>query len=84
MPPLLLRPRCTRLSSPSHPYSGQLFSARVNQYSQTFIPFTGKLWNSLPASVFLSSYDLSSFKTRTFQDICPLVLDNSYELQGNW
>ncbi|MPC73870.1 hypothetical protein E2C01_068211 [Portunus trituberculatus] len=25
-------------------------NARVNQYSQSLIPFTGKLWNSLPAS----------------------------------
>ena len=29
---------------PSHPYSVQLCNARVNQYSQSFIPFSGKLW----------------------------------------
>ncbi|MPC52022.1 hypothetical protein E2C01_045881 [Portunus trituberculatus] len=34
----------------------------VNQYSQSFIPFSCKLWNSLPAYVFPSSYDLLSFK----------------------
>ena len=64
MPPLLPRPRCTRLSSFSHPYSVHLSNARVNQYSKSFIPFTGKLWNSLPASVFPPSYDLDSFKRR--------------------
>ncbi|MPC27386.1 hypothetical protein E2C01_020556 [Portunus trituberculatus] len=60
--PLLLRLRCTRLSSSSHSYSVQLTNARVNQHSHSFIPFSGKLWNSLPTSVFLSSYDFTSFK----------------------
>ncbi|MPC44350.1 hypothetical protein E2C01_038023 [Portunus trituberculatus] len=54
-PPLLLRPCCTRLSFSFHPYSVQLPNARVNQYFQSFITFAGKLWNSLPASVFPSS-----------------------------
>ncbi|MPC18746.1 hypothetical protein E2C01_011640 [Portunus trituberculatus] len=48
--------------SSSHPYSVQPSNTRVNQYSQSFIPFTGKLWNSLPAFVFPSSYDLTSCK----------------------
>ncbi len=61
MPPLLLRPHCTRLASAAHPYSIQIPRARVNRYSQLFIPFTSKLWNSLPLSTFLSSYDLDSF-----------------------
>ncbi|MPC22221.1 hypothetical protein E2C01_015231 [Portunus trituberculatus] len=47
MPHFLLRPRCIKLSSSSHSYSVQL---------------SGKLWNSLPASLFLSSYNLTSFK----------------------
>ena len=61
MPPLLPLPRCTRLASSSHPYSVHLSNARVNQYPQFFIPFSGKLWTSLPASVFPSAYDLNSF-----------------------
>ncbi len=36
--------------------------ARVNQYLLSFFPLTGKLWNSLPASVFPPVYDLSAFK----------------------
>ena len=47
MPPLLLRFCCTRLSTSSHPYSFHLPNARVNQYLHSFIPYTGKLWNSL-------------------------------------
>ncbi|MPC28722.1 hypothetical protein E2C01_021931 [Portunus trituberculatus] len=59
MPPILLCPSCTRLYSSSHPYSVQLSDTRVNQYSPSFIPLSGKLWISLPSSVFLSSYDLT-------------------------
>jgi hypothetical protein len=62
MPPPLPRPRCTRLSTFSHPYSIHLSNSRVNQHLHSFIPFTGKLWNSLPVSVFPPSYDLNSFK----------------------
>ena len=62
MPPSLPRPRCTRLSTSSHPYSVNLSNARVNQYLHSLIPITGKLWNSLPLSVFPPIYDLNSFK----------------------
>ena len=61
MPLPLLRPRCTRFST-SHPYSVHLSNARVNQYLHFFIPYTGKLWNSLPLSVFPPAYDLNSLK----------------------
>ena len=64
LPPPLPRPRCTRLSSHSHPYSVHLTNARVNQYLHSFIPFTGKLWNSLPVSIFPHSYNLTSFKSK--------------------
>ena len=36
-----------------------LSNARVYQYLHSFIPYTGKLWNSLPLSVFPPSYDLN-------------------------
>ena len=69
IPSLLQRPRCTRLASSSHPYSVHLCNARVTQSSQSFIPFSGKLWNSLPASVFPPAYDLNCFK----RGIKPLI-----------
>ena len=47
----LTESRCTRLSTSSHPYSVHLSNARVNQYLHSFIPYTGKLWNSLSWSV---------------------------------
>ncbi|MPC30754.1 hypothetical protein E2C01_024023 [Portunus trituberculatus] len=58
-------------SSSSHSYSVQLSNTRVNQYSQLFILFSGKLWNSLPASVFPSSYDLTSFKREVSRHLPP-------------
>ena len=58
MLPLFLHPRCTRLSSFFHPYSVQLSNASVNHSHF----FSSKLWNSLPASVFPTSYDLTWFK----------------------
>ena len=47
--------------TPLH-FSVHLSNARINQYSQSFFTFSGKLWNSLPAFVFPISYDLNSFK----------------------
>ncbi|MPC50562.1 hypothetical protein E2C01_044391 [Portunus trituberculatus] len=82
MTPLFLRPRCTKLSSSSHPYSVQPSNGGVNQDSQLVIPFTGKLWNFLPASVFPTSYDLSSFNREVSRHLS-LHLDDSFDLLGN-
>ena len=62
MPLPLLQPHCTRLSTSSHPYSVHLPNARVNQHLHSFIPYTGKLWNFLPLSVFPPACALNSFK----------------------
>ena len=43
MPSPLPWPRCTRLSTSSHPYSVHLSNVRVNQYLYSFIPYTDKL-----------------------------------------
>ena len=59
LPLSLLRPSYTRLSTSSHPYSVYLPNARVNQYLHSFIPYTGKIWNSLPLSIFPPAYDLT-------------------------
>ncbi len=62
IPPLLQRPRYTRLSALDHPYNNQIVYARVNQYFHSFIPSIVKLWNSVPFSVFPPAYDLDAFK----------------------
>ena len=66
IPPLLLQPCHTRLSSSSHSHSVQLSNARVSQYSKSFILFSSKLWISLPTSLFSTFNDLTvreRFKT---------------------
>ena len=62
VPPPLARPRNTRQASSSHNYCVEVVNARVNRYNDCFFPSTSKLWNSLPASVFPNSYNISSFK----------------------
>ena len=59
IPSPLPRARCTRLSTSSHPYSVHLPNASIFHF---FIPYTGKIWNSLPLSVFPPAYDLKSLK----------------------
>ncbi len=62
--PPLLRPRCTRLCTQAHPFTDQIPYARVKQHLHSFIPFTGKLGNNLPFSVFTPAYELNSFKRK--------------------
>ena len=80
VPPPLLQPRCTRLSTHSHPYSVQLTNARVNQYLQSFFSFTGKLWNSLPFTVFPPFYDLNGFKRGVSRHLWNQILFFLYDL----
>ncbi len=70
IPPPLPRSRCTRFSSQAHPYTIQIPYAGVNHYLFPFFPYTGKLWNSLPASVFPTAYDLNAFKSGVSRFIC--------------
>ena len=58
--------RSTRLASASHNYCVDVGPLRIDRYSSCFFPSTAKLWNSLPPSVFPTSYDLSSFKCRVY------------------
>ena len=60
-------PRCIRLSSSYRPCSIYLFTARVNQYSQS--SFSGKL----PAFVFPFSNDLNLFKREVERHLSPLL-----------
>ena len=71
MPLTLLRPCHTRFSIHLHPYSVHQPYAKVNQYLHSFFPSTGKLWNSLPESVFPSFYDLNSFKRGVSRHLQP-------------
>ena len=62
IPPPMARPRSTRQASFAHNYCVKLSNARINRFSDGFFLSTSHLWNSLPSSVFLASFNLPSFK----------------------
>ncbi|KAL7648434.1 UNVERIFIED_CONTAM: hypothetical protein RMT77_000340 [Armadillidium vulgare] len=62
IPPPFRRARATHLSTHSHPFSVQLSDPRLNRYAQSYIYSTCKVWNTLPSSIFPTSYDLCTFK----------------------
>src|ERR1044072_9071220 len=64
IPPPLRRVRATRFSTQSHPFSVQLSDPRLNSYAHSYMCSTGKVWNTLPLSVFPISFDLHTFKRR--------------------
>ena len=41
----------------------KLEKCRITSFANTFAPMTSKNWNSLPASIFPSTYNLQTFKT---------------------
>ena len=61
--------RNTRLASFSHEYCVEVGNTRIDRYDSCFFPYTGNLWNTLPSSVFPSSYNLSSFKCRVYRHL---------------
>ena len=69
IPPLMARPRPTRQATFAHNYCVELSNARINRFSDGFFPSTSHLWNSLPSSVFLSSFNLPSFKRQVYQNL---------------
>ncbi|KAL7638512.1 UNVERIFIED_CONTAM: hypothetical protein RMT77_011082 [Armadillidium vulgare] len=58
----LRRARETRLSAPSHPFSVQLSDPRLNRYAHSYMYSTGKVWNTLPLSIFPTSFEFHTFK----------------------
>ena len=64
IPPPLRSARATRLSTRSHPFSVQLSNPRLNRYAHSYMYSFGKVWNTLPLSVFPTFFDLHTFKRR--------------------
>merc|ERR1711980_17473 len=69
IPPPLPRPRSTRQAISSHSYCVRLSNERISRHSQSFIPTTSRVWNSLPQSVFPDSFNISMFKRRVCQHL---------------
>ena len=64
IPPPLPRPRNTRQAASSHGFCVRLSNVRISRHSESFIPTTSRVWNSLPHSVFPDSFNISVFKQR--------------------
>ena len=69
MPSPLRRPRETRQTTSSHRYSVEVCNPRIDRYNDCFFHSTSLLWNSLPASVFPKSYNLSIFKRQVYRSL---------------
>ena len=63
IPPKAVFTRNTRFSNAQHPFPVKLNKNRTSAYANSFIPLTSRDWNSLPATVFLATYNLQLFKT---------------------
>ena len=64
IPPPLPRPRITRQAASSHNFCVRLSNDRLSRHSESFIPTTTRVWNSLPQSVFPDSFNIPLFKQR--------------------
>ena len=53
----------TRFSKIQHPYALKLGTNRTRAFANSFIPMTSRDWNSLPSTVFPTTYNLQFFKT---------------------
>ena len=73
IPPPMARPHATRQASFTHKYCVELFNARISRFSDGFCPSTSRLWNSLPSSVLLTSFNLPSFKRQVYHHLWDLM-----------
>ncbi|KAL0821757.1 hypothetical protein ABMA28_005179 [Loxostege sticticalis] len=64
IPPSPFFHRTNRRTAGYHPFLVDTPSIRTKRFSSSFIMRTAKEWNSLPASVFPSAYNLTVFKSR--------------------
>ena len=73
IPPPLPRPRSTRQAASSHSFCVRLSNDRLSRHSESFIPTTARVWNSLPQSVFPDSFNISLFKRRVCRHLRGLL-----------
>ena len=69
IPPPVAWPRSTRQATFAHNYCMGLSNARINRFSDGLFPSTSCLWNYLPSSAFLASFDLPSCKRQVYHHL---------------
>ncbi|CAH2229144.1 jg20757 [Pararge aegeria aegeria] len=47
-----------------HPFVVDIPRTRTKRFASSFLIRTARIWNALPASIFPSSYNMSTFKSR--------------------
>src|SRR3978361_186707 len=70
IPPGAIFGRHTRQANKAHPYVVKLDTPRTSLHQSSFFYRTAVRWNSLPARIFPSSYDLQAFKRGGLTVIC--------------
>ena len=76
--------RSTHFADSQHSFAVKLKKCRTTSFANTFVPMISRNWNSLPASIFPSTYNLQTFKiacTNTYAST--LSLDQLSLLFGN-
>ena len=83
IPPKACFARSTRFADSQHYLAVKLEKCRTTSFANTFVPMTSRNWNSLPASIFPSTYNLQTFKTRGHKHLRlhPLTWSTSPSLQ---
>ena len=61
--------RSTRFADSQHSSAVKLEKCRTTSFANTFVSMTSRNWNSLPASIFPSTYNLQTFKTRVHKHL---------------
>ena len=69
IPPKAVFTRNRRFSNAQHPFAVKLKKNRTRTFANSFIPMTPRDWNSLPTTVFPSTYNPQLFKTRVYRHL---------------
>ena len=69
IPPKACFARSMRFADSQHSFVVKLEKCRTTSFANTFVPMTSGNWNSLPASIFPTTYNLQTFKTRVHKHL---------------
>ena len=83
IPPKGCFSRSTRFADSQHSFAVKLEKCRTTSFANSFVPMTSRNWNSLPASIFSSTYNLQTFKTRVYKNLRLHPLDQLSLLFSN-
>ncbi|CAH2265932.1 jg5842 [Pararge aegeria aegeria] len=64
VPPSPFYHRTSRHRKDLHPYVVDIPWMRTKRFASSFLIRTARIWNALPASIFPSRYNMSTFKSR--------------------